>query len=97
MLDNPKADWDKPALTQVTRGTPTQTNAPTVKPTIVGRSMRTERYRYTEWNGGEKGTELYDHDADPGELKNLANDAAHAATVTALRKELRSRYKLKSE
>ena len=95
LLDDPQADWDKPALTQVTRGTPTQTNAPTTKPSVVGRSIRTERYRFTEWNSGDKGTELYDHDSDPGELKNLANDAAHAATVATMRKELRSRYKLK--
>ena len=94
LLDNPKAEWDKPALTQVTRGTPTMTNAPTAKPTVVGRSMRTERYRFTEWNGGEKGTELYDHDSDPGELKNLANDAAHSATVELLRKELHQRYRI---
>ena len=94
LLDNPKAAWDKPALTQVTRGTPTQTNAPTAKPSIVGRSIRTERFRFTEWNHGDKGTELYDHDSDPGELKNLANDAANAATVATLRKELRSRYKI---
>ena len=95
LLDNPKAEWDKPALTQVTRGTPTQTNAPTTKPSVVGRSIRTEQYRFTEWNSGDKGIELYDHDSDPGELKNLANDAAHAATVATMRKELRSRYKLK--
>ena len=71
------------------------TNAPAAKPTVVGRSIRTERYRFTEWNNGDKGTELYDHDSDPGESKNLANDAAHAATVATMRKELRSRYKLK--
>ena len=37
--------------------------------------MRTDRYRYTEWvglDGGVKGRELYDHDADPLELVNLA-------------------------
>ena len=95
LLDDPQAAWDKPALTQVTRGTPTVTNAPTAKPNIVGRSLRTERYRFTEWNNGDKGTELYDHDNDPGELKNLAADPAQAATVALLRKELRSRYRLK--
>ena len=32
--------------------------------------MRTPRYRYTEWPDGSR--ELYDHDADPGEITNLA-------------------------
>lgn len=94
LLENPQADWNKPALTQLTRGTPTKTNAPATKPTIVGRSIRTERFRWTEWNGGEQGAELYDHDSDPGELKNLASDPAHAKSVELLRTELRSRYKI---
>ncbi len=51
----------------------------------------------TEWNNGEKGTELYDHDADPGELKNLAADTAHSKMLELLRKELRSRYRPKTE
>ena len=40
----------------------------------MGRSLRTERWRYTEWNEGEAGQELYDHAADPGEFENLALD-----------------------
>ena len=36
----------------------------------LGRSVRTPRYRYTEWPDGSR--ELYDHDADPGEITNLA-------------------------
>ncbi len=93
LLDNPLADWDKPALTQVSRGTPTATNDPSKKPSYMGRSIRTERYRLTEWDNIEKGTELYDHDSDPGELRNLAAEPAHAATVESLRKELRSRFR----
>ena len=36
----------------------------------IGRSARTARWRYTEWPDGS--TELFDHDADPGENTNLA-------------------------
>jgi iduronate 2-sulfatase len=61
--------WTKPALSQI-RG---------------GRSVRTERWRYTEWEGGTLGRELYDHASDPGELHNLAADPRYASTVTTLR------------
>ncbi|TRX54957.1 sulfatase [Thalassomonas sp. M1454] len=39
---------------------------------IRGHSIRTERYRYTEWGGGLYGAELYDHQNDPEELNNLS-------------------------
>ncbi len=35
-------------------------------------SVRTERWRYTRYNDG--GEELYDHNSDPHEWKNLAAD-----------------------
>jgi arylsulfatase A-like enzyme len=39
----------------------------------AGYSLRTVRYRYTEWGpAGSGGNELYDHDSDPQELVNLA-------------------------
>ena len=38
-----------------------------------GYSLRTNRYRYTEWGEkGELGLELYDHENDPAELINLS-------------------------
>ena len=40
---------------------------------IRGHSIRSNRYRYTEWGDGLFGTELYDHLTDPEELKNLAD------------------------
>jgi uncharacterized sulfatase len=40
----------------------------------MGRSLRTERWRFTEWNGGGSGIELYDHAADPNEFHNLARN-----------------------
>jgi uncharacterized sulfatase len=73
LLDDPGAAWDHPAYTQVQRGK------------VAGRSVRTERWRYTEWDGGRLGAELYDHDADPGEYHNLAGDARHATDVARMK------------
>ena len=86
LLDDPGAKWDRPALTQVTRGTPITTGEPTGKnPWFQGYSVRTERYRYTEWDGGKKGAQLFDYDTDPGELKNLATDEKHADVVKQMK------------
>src|SRR6185436_14805326 len=43
-----------------------------------GRTVRTARWRCTEWNEGASGIELYDHDNDPHEYTNLANSPSHA-------------------
>jgi uncharacterized sulfatase len=79
LLDDPGAAWSKPAFTVVTRGK------------ALGRSVRTERYRYTEWDEGRQGAELYDHARDPAEYRNLAGEARHAQTVAQLRGLLRAR------
>lgn len=57
----------------------------------LGRSIRTERYRYTEWDHGRGGRELYDHARDEGEWNNLADSPPHAETVRTLRELLRQR------
>ncbi len=54
----------------------------------VGRSVRTERFRYTEWNDGQMGIELYDHQKDSKELTNVAKDPAYAQFVTELKATL---------
>lgn len=57
-----------------------------------GYSIRTTRYRYSEWGeNGQDGAELYDHRADPGEYQNLATDSAHRDTVKRLSRDLRRR------
>ncbi len=43
---------------------------------LWGRALRTERYRYNEWLT-RRDSELYDHQTDPGEHQNLANDPAY--------------------
>jgi uncharacterized sulfatase len=86
LLADPGAKWDRPALTQVSRGTPTATGEPVGKnPWFMGYSVRTARYRYTEWDGGKKGAQLFDYDTDPNELKNLAEDAKHADVVKQMK------------
>jgi uncharacterized sulfatase len=55
----------------------------------IGRSVRTARYRYTEWPDGSE--ELYDHARDPGENVNLASRPENRATILALQKAFESR------
>ena len=53
-----------------------------------GYSIRTDRWRYIEWEEGQQGAQLYDMEADPGETTNVAADAGHAGTVKDLRTRL---------
>jgi len=64
-------------------------NAGGKKEPVVGRTIRTDRYRYTEWNEGKGGAELYDHANDDGENHNLAQDPAQAQVIAELRTRLR--------
>jgi iduronate 2-sulfatase len=93
-LKNPEATGRGWALTQVSRGG--GSNRATVTSDqgssgqrFFGYSLRTPRWRFTEWDEGAQGTELYDHDADPGERTNLAADPALADVVAELRASLR--------
>lgn len=82
LLKNPKAKWDHPALTQVRRG-PAAT-------AYMGYSVRTEKWRYTEWDGGKRGAELYDEARDPHERDNLVEDPKHRKVVVEMQRLLQS-------
>jgi len=88
LLADPSLEWDRPAFTQQARtlidpelgrgnrdaGVPFKFNPALTdrSQTLFGRSVRYGNYRYTEWDEGREGVELYDYGTDPQERINLA-------------------------
>ena len=77
VLEDPNASVKEAAYTQVTRG-----------PKVMGRSVRTRRWRYTEWGEGKHGVELYDHSKDSGEYYNLSANPEYAHVVSQMKQLL---------
>jgi len=77
LLDTPNRSWKKAAFTQVWN-----------QPDIIGRSVRTDRFRYIRWTGSQPGEELYDHQTDPREFTNLASGIKYKSTLDAMRSTL---------
>ena len=78
VLDDPAANVKDAAFTQLQRGE---------KP---GYSIRTAEYRYTLWNDGAEGEQLYNMQSDPGETTNLAAEPKYAEIVTKLKERVRA-------
>lgn len=74
LVTNPDAKWNHPAYTIWIEGGRNPT----------GYSVRTAKWRYTEYDGPRGGVVLFDEAADPDEMKNLADDPQY----THVRKEL---------
>jgi choline-sulfatase len=76
LLNDSSATVHDAAFTQARRGANAE---------YWGRTVRTSRWRCTEWDEGANGIELYDHNADPHEYTNLAKDPQCAAVLNELR------------
>ena len=81
LLKNPETKWEHAALTQVRRGPAASS--------YMGYSVRNEKWRYTEWDKGKHGAELYNEADDPHELNNLAADLKHQNVVVEMQRLLR--------
>lgn len=91
LLDEPARPWKRGAFTMQGRGRERTEAARDI--VFVGRSVRTDRWRYTEWDEGRQGVELYDHARDPGELRNLAGSPRHRAVERELQALLRAGWR----
>jgi uncharacterized sulfatase len=80
LLEKTDTPWNRYAYTQVQRNG------------FPGHTVRTPRWRYTEWDNGLKGVELYDHERDPGEMHNLAADPAYAAVIAELKAAVKQNW-----
>lgn len=74
LLDNPLQAWKPYAVSRIN----------------IGDSIRTQRYRYTDYtrNGRRIGHMLYDHDHDPQENSSIANQPEMKSTTKQLSEQL---------
>lgn len=77
LLDKPTEKHKEGAQTIIQRGS------------MIAKAIRTDRFRYIEWDGGKRGAELYDHTNDPLEWKNLADRKEFEKTRESLSELLR--------
>jgi len=76
VLDDPSRSVKDAAFTQVLRGK------------FYGYSIRTDRWRYTQWDNGKKGEQLFDMQNDPRELHDLSADPRCAQVKSELKARL---------
>lgn len=90
LLNDPGRRWKPAAFSQYPR------NVAGVGP-VMGHSIRTERYRLTEWLPDEPGkfreVELYDYRKDPNESANVAGKPENGSLVAKLTEQLHAGWR----
>jgi iduronate 2-sulfatase len=89
LLDSPKQPWKSAAFSQYPRPQ---------RGGLMGYSMRTDRYRFTVWVNRKDHTkvdavELYDHQSDPQEDTNIAQNPANAEFVAKLMEQWKAGWR----
>ena len=87
LLNHPDREWKAAAFSQYQRVIPGYGKIDRG----MGYSMRTDRYRFTEWlvpGTDFRAYELYDHQQDPNENTNLANQPELQTVVEGLKRQL---------
>ena len=87
LLENPDTRWDRPAYTvwnERGRG-------------VTGAVVRTEKWRYAEFFGRDRGAFLTDLESDPHEVKNLVEDPKYGAVVAELSALVKAHVKDQAE
>ncbi len=91
LLEDPDLPWKKAAFSQIPRPYLSDHDW-----SQMGYTLRTERYRYTEWRNRDRtvhARELYDYELAPTETVNLAGRAEHAALVEGLSRQLQAGWR----
>ena len=95
LLQKPGRPWKKAAFSQYPRSF--QGNRHRKDGDIMGYAVRTQRHRYVEWRNGKTGKtqarELYDHQTDPNETKNLAKKSDQKENLERLQQILHSGWR----
>ncbi|UCH11761.1 MAG: sulfatase [Fidelibacterota bacterium] len=88
LMENPHIDWKKAAFSIWVA----QKYRYDEEIQVIGFTMKTDRYRYTEWKhtrtGEVRARELYDHRIDPDENINAIDDPEYAAIVPQLEAQM---------
>ncbi|KAA3613794.1 MAG: DUF4976 domain-containing protein [Calditrichaeota bacterium] len=98
LLNQPEKKWKDAVFSQFHR-------RPRITPDgkrYMGYSMRTQRYHYVEWYYWDNKTklatefvarELYDHESDPNENKNIAQNTENMQIIDRLSKKLKAGWR----